>query len=153
MDQHSVSVAGRAGTAESDRPPDQRNPGCDARWVASSERAEQIDAILAAAALRDDRAAIRAFEADQRDQAAILDAFVSGDDDGPAFQARQRAKADRDSAKADRIAAELDRYLLADLSASSLEGDVGPARRNGGGAAAPQQVARSGTEARHANAV
>jgi hypothetical protein len=153
MDQHSVGVAGRSGTVESDRPPDQRSSGSDARRVGSSERAEQIDAILAAAALRDDRAAIRAFEADQRDQTAILDAFVSGDDDGPAFQARQRAKADRDSAKADRIAAELDRYLLADLSASSLEGDVGLARRAVAGAAAPQQVAQSGTEARHANAV
>jgi hypothetical protein len=153
MDQHNVGLAGRLGTAESDRPPDQRSPGSDARWVPSSERAEQIDAILAAAALRDDRAAIRAFEADQRDQAAILDAFVSGDDDGPAFQARLRAKADRDSARADRIAAELDRYLLADLSASPLEPDVAVPSRTVAGAAAPQQVARSGTEARHANAV
>jgi hypothetical protein len=153
MDLHSVGVAGRLGTAESDRPPDQRGPASDPRGVVSSECAEQIDAILAAAALRDDRAAIRAFEADQRDQAAILDAFVSGDDDGPAFQARQRAKADRDSAKADRIAAELDRYLLADLSASSVERDMGLARCNVVGPAAPQQVASSSTESRRANAV
>jgi hypothetical protein len=153
MDQHSVGFAGRLGTAESDRPPDQRSPASDARGVAPSERAEQIDAILAGAALRDDRAAIRAFEADQRDQTAILDAFVSGDDDGPAFEARQRAKADRDSAKADRIAAELDRYLLADLTVSSLDDDMGLARRNVAGAAAPQQVAQSDTESWRANAV
>jgi hypothetical protein len=108
---------------------------------------------LAAAALRDDRAAIRAFEADQRDQTAILDAFVSGDDDGPAFRARQLAKADRDSAKADRIAAELDRYLHADLNESSLEYDMGLGRPNAPRPVAPQQVADSGTESRRSHAV
>ena len=141
------------GTAETDRPPDQRSTSSEARGDAPSERVEQVDAILAAAALRDDRAAIRAFEADQRDQTAILDAFVSGNDDGRAFRARELAKADRDSARADRIAAELDRYLLADLNASSLECDRCTGRRNAPGPAAPQQVADSGTESRRAHAV
>jgi hypothetical protein len=140
------------GTVETDRPPGQRSMSPQARGDAASGRAEQIDAILAAAALRDDRAAIRAFEADQRDQTAILDAFVSGDD-GSAFQARQLAKADRDSARADRIAAELDRYLLADLNANPLECDTGPGRRSAPGPAAPQQVADSATESRRAHAV
>ncbi|MDX6317753.1 MAG: hypothetical protein QOD35_1153 [Nocardioidaceae bacterium] len=153
MDLRSVGLAGRRGTAETDRPPDQRSAAPEAPADASSKRAEQIDAILAEAALRDDRAAIRAFEADQRDQTAILDAFVSGDDDGPAFRARQLAKADRDSAKADRIAAELDRYLLADLSASSQECDVGHGRRNAPGSIAPQQVVDSDTQSRRAHAV
>jgi hypothetical protein len=153
MDQRSVGLAGKIGTAETDRPPDQRSPSPGGLGDASSGRAEQIDAILAAAALRDDRAAIRAFEADQRDQTAILDAFVGGEDDGPAFQARQLAKGDRDSARADRIAAELDRYLLADINASSPECDVGPGRRNAPGAAAPQPVADNGTESRRAHAV
>jgi hypothetical protein len=153
MDQQNVGLAARKGTAEIDRPPEQRSPAPEAPGDASSERAEQIDAILAGAALRDDRAAIRAFEADQRDQTAILDAFVSGDDDGPAFQARQLAKADRDSAKADRIAAELDRYLLADLNANSPECDVGLGRDNSPGPAAPQQVVDSGAQSRRAHAV
>jgi hypothetical protein len=153
MDQHSVGLAARKGTAETDRPPEQRSPAPEAPGDAWSERAEQIDVILAGAALRDDRAAIRAFEADQRDQTAILDAFVSGDDDGPAFQARQLAKADRDSAKADRIAAELDRYLLADLNASSPECDVGLGRDNAPGPTAPQQVVDSDTPSRRAHAV
>jgi hypothetical protein len=153
MDQHNVGLAARRGTAATDRPPDQRSPAPEAPGDAWRERAEQVDAILAGAALRDDRAAIRAFEADQRDQTAILDAFVSGDDDGPAFQARQLAKADRDSAKADRIAAELDRYLLADLNASSPECDVGLGRDNAPGPTAPQQVVDSGTQSRRAHAV
>jgi hypothetical protein len=153
MDQRSVGLAAPLGTAETDRPPDQRNPAPDTPAFASGERAEQIDAILAAAALRDDRAAIRAFEADQRDQTAILDAFVSGDDDVPACQARQLARADRDSARADRIAAELDRYLLSDLGASDQEYDVGLAGRHAPGAQAPQQVANSRTESRRAHAV
>jgi hypothetical protein len=153
MDQRSVGLAGRMGTADTDRPPDPRSPRPEAPVEASSERAEQIDAILAAAALRDDRAAIRAFEADQRDQTAILDAFVSGDDDGSAFRARQLAKADRDSARADRIAAELDRYLLADLNESSLECDMGLGRPDAPGQVAPQQVAVSGTEPRRVHAV
>ncbi|MDX6367393.1 MAG: hypothetical protein QOK30_2469 [Nocardioidaceae bacterium] len=153
MDQRSIGLAGRSSTAETDRPPDLPGPAPEAPREASSERAEQVDAILAAAALRDDRAAIRAFEADQRDQTAILDAFVSGDDDGPAFRARQLAKADRDSAKADRIAAELDRYLLADLNEPSLECDMGLGRPSAPRLAAPQQVADSGTESRRAHAV
>jgi hypothetical protein len=153
MDQHNVVLAARKRTAATDRPPDQRSPAPEGPGDASSGRAEQIDAILAGAALRDDRAAIRAFEADQRDQTAILDAFVSGDDDGPAFQARQLAKADRDSAKADRIAAELDRYLLADLNASSPECDVCLGRGNAPGPTAPQHVVDSGTQSRRAHAV
>jgi hypothetical protein len=153
MDQHDVGLAGRTRTAERDRPPDQRSPVPDVRGFTAGERDEQVDAILAAAALRDDRAAIRAFEADQRDQTAKLDAFVSGIDDGPASLARRLAKADRDSARADRIAAELDRYLLADLGADHQQGEADPGRRIAATAAAPQEFATSRTESRRAHAV
>jgi hypothetical protein len=153
MDQHDVGLAGRTRTAERDRPPDQRSPVPDDRGFTAGERDEQVDAILAAAALRDDRAAIRAFEADQRDQTAKLDAFVSGIDDGPASLARRLAKADRDSARADRIAAELDRYLLADLGADHQQGEADPGRRIAASAAAPQEFATSRTESRRAHAV
>jgi hypothetical protein len=133
---------------EADRP----SLDVDARETSWNDRAALVDAILAAAALRDDRAAIREFEADQRDQAANLDAFVEGVDDGPAFHARQLAKADRASAKADRIAAELDRYVLSDLSASTEERGGAPASR-AGPETGPLTVLTSGTESRRAHAV
>jgi hypothetical protein len=142
-DAHRVSVQREA------VPP---GPVVDAWETALDHRAALVDSILAAAALRDDRAAIREFEADHRDQAAHLDAFVEGVVDGPASDARQLAKADRDSAKADRIAAELDRYVLADLSASRARRDHTPASRTGS-AIAPSQVVNSGTGTSRAHVV
>jgi hypothetical protein len=124
----------------------------DARETSWNDRAALVDAILAAAALRDDRAAIREFEAEQRDQAANLDAFVEGVDDGPAFRARQLARGDRASAKADRIAAELDRYVLSDLSASPEEHGEASASRAGSDTG-PLTVMTSGTESRRAHVV
>jgi hypothetical protein len=103
----------------------------DARESTGSDRQMYIDAIFAAAALRDDRAAIRDFEADQRDTAANLDAFINDVDDADAFRARLLAKADREQAKADRVAAEVDRYVLSDLSPTPEERQEALERRLG----------------------
>jgi hypothetical protein len=125
----SNDVERRTAADERDRIADERDVVADAREAAWGDRERQLDAIFAAAALRDDWASIRDFQADRRDRAANLNAFINDVDDDPAFQTRELAKADRLSARADRIAAEVDRYVLSDLSPTHQEREEALERR------------------------
>jgi hypothetical protein len=98
-----------------------RDARADERDRVSDHRELKVDAILAAASIRDERANLRDLDADQRDQADLLYAIVHDADDTRASQARSQASTDRMHSKGDRIASEIDRTLLADVGRSSDE--------------------------------
>jgi hypothetical protein len=88
---------------------------------ASASRELKVDAIMAAAEIRDARAAARDFDADQRDQADLLFAIVHDVDDARASQARGTAGTDRVHAKSDRTVSGVDRSLLADFGFTAAD--------------------------------
>ena len=99
---------------ERERIADARDYLADAREEGNANREIEVDAILAAAEARDDQATLRDTEADKRDMAANLDAFLSDVDDAQEYHARSLAKRDRMSSRGDRIASGTDRAKLAD---------------------------------------
>jgi hypothetical protein len=99
----------------------QRDAAAAQREDASAGRELKVDAILAAAEIRDARAAARDFDADQRDQADLLFAIVHDVDDARASQSRGAAGTDRVQAKADRTVSGVDRSLLADFGVTAAD--------------------------------
>jgi hypothetical protein len=94
---------------------EKRDARADDRDRVSAVRELKVDTLLAAAEIRDARAAARDLDADQRDQADLLYAIVHDVDDTRTSQGRSLAGSDRVHAKADRIASQVDRTVLADV--------------------------------------
>jgi hypothetical protein len=100
---------------------EKRDARADDRDRVSAVRELKVDTLLAAAEIRDARAAARDLDADQRDQADLLYAIVHDVDDTRTSQGRSLAGSDRVHAKADRIASQVDRTVLADVGPSGVE--------------------------------
>ena len=78
-----------------------------------AERSDEVDNVLSQAVRRDEKASARDWAAAQRDMAANLEAWVTGDQNRDDAETRQAALDDRLHSATDRDASVVDRSTLA----------------------------------------